>query len=82
MIIVNSAAILDELEKKGSPYSDRPVLEMGSELAGYSQTLVLIAYGARFRTYRKHLPPGCWKSPLYPRVWNMKIPSPRGYQEI
>jgi cytochrome P450 len=55
MIIVNSAAILDELDKKGSLYSDRPILEMGGELVGYSQFLVLIAYGARFRTYRKHL---------------------------
>lgn len=54
MIIVNSADILDELDKKGAMYSDRPVLEMGGELVGYSQTLVLLAYGARFRTYRKH----------------------------
>ncbi|KIM37607.1 hypothetical protein M413DRAFT_258291 [Hebeloma cylindrosporum] len=54
MIIVNSATIMDELDKKGAIYSDRPVLEMGGELVGYSQTLVLIAYGARFRTYRKH----------------------------
>ncbi|KDR73253.1 hypothetical protein GALMADRAFT_251844 [Galerina marginata CBS 339.88] len=54
MIIVNSASIMDELDKKGAIYSDRPVLEMGGELVGYSQTLVLISYGARFRTYRKH----------------------------
>lgn len=54
MIIVNSAAIMDELDKKGATYSDRPVLEMGGELLGYSETLVLIAYGSRFRTYRKH----------------------------
>ena len=54
MIIVNSTNIMDELDKKGALYSDRPVLEMGGEMLGYSQTLVLIAYGARFRTYRKH----------------------------
>ncbi|KAF9043239.1 cytochrome P450 [Panaeolus papilionaceus] len=54
MIIVNSAAIMEELDKKGSIYSQRPVLEMGGELVGYAQTLVLIAYGQRFRTYRKH----------------------------
>lgn len=54
MIIVNSASILEELDKKGAIYSDRPVLEMGGELLGYSQTLVLMAYGSRFRTYRKH----------------------------
>ncbi|KAF8814867.1 cytochrome P450 [Phlegmacium glaucopus] len=54
MIIVNSAAIMEELDKKGAIYSDRPVLEMGGELVGYSQTLVLMVYGSRFRTYRKH----------------------------
>ncbi|KAF8186283.1 OrdA protein [Pholiota molesta] len=47
MIIVNSARIMDELDKKGAIYSDRP-------LVGYDQTLVLIEYGSRFRTYRKH----------------------------
>ena len=45
---------MEELDKKGAIYSDRPVLEMGGELLGYSQTLVLIRYGPRFRTYRKH----------------------------
>ena len=54
MIIVNSAAIMAELDKKGAIYSDRPVLEMGGELVGYSNTLVLLRYGARFRTYRKY----------------------------
>ncbi|KAF8896779.1 OrdA protein [Gymnopilus junonius] len=54
MIIINSANIMEELDKKGAIYSNRPVLEMGGELVGYNQTLVLIAYGSRFRTYRKH----------------------------
>lgn len=27
---------------------------MGGELVGYNETLVLIPYGDRFRTYRKH----------------------------
>lgn len=54
VIIVNSPAILAELDKKGATYSDRPVLEMGGEMLGYSQTLVLLAYGTRFRTFRKH----------------------------
>ncbi|KAF9474070.1 cytochrome P450 [Pholiota conissans] len=54
MIIVNSARIMDELDKKGAIYSDRPVLQMGGKLVGYDQTLVLIEYGSRFRTYRKH----------------------------
>ncbi|TFK32635.1 OrdA protein [Crucibulum laeve] len=54
MIIVNSADVMDELDKKGAIYSNRPRLEMGGELVGYSETLVLIPYGERFRTYRKH----------------------------
>ncbi|KAG6915648.1 hypothetical protein DXG01_010612 [Tephrocybe rancida] len=54
MIIVNSAQVMAELDKQGSVYSDRPRLEMGGELLGYSDTLVLMPYGARFRTYRKH----------------------------
>ncbi|KAF4609943.1 hypothetical protein D9613_010304 [Agrocybe pediades] len=54
MIIVNSASIMEELDKKGAIYSDRPILEMGGELVGYAQTLVLMRYGQRFRTYRKH----------------------------
>ena len=48
MIIVNSAAIMTELDKKGAIYSDQPVLEMGSKLVGYSETLVLMHYGALF----------------------------------
>lgn len=54
MIIVNSAEIAtDMLEKKGSIYSDRPVMEMGGEMVGWKNTLVLITYGDRFRRYRK-----------------------------
>ena len=45
---------MEELSQKGAIYSDRPRLEMGGELVGYNQTLVLIPYGDRFRTYRKH----------------------------
>lgn len=54
MVIVNSAAIMEDLSKQGALYSDRPVLEMGGELVGYANTLVLLRYGPRFRTFRKH----------------------------
>jgi hypothetical protein len=54
MIIVNSAAVMEELSKWGAVYSDRPILEMGGELVGYANTLVLLRYGPRFRTFRKH----------------------------
>jgi cytochrome P450 len=55
MIILNSATIMDEFDKASSIYSDRPVLQMGGELVGYNETLVLLRYGPRFRTYRKHI---------------------------
>jgi hypothetical protein len=54
MFIVNSADIMDELDKQGAIYADRPVMEMGGELLGYKDTLVLLRYGPRFRSYRKH----------------------------
>ena len=62
---------MEELDKKGAIYSNRPVLEMGGELVGYSQTLVLIPYGQRFRTYRKHFSRYLGAQPiqnLYPLV--------------
>jgi hypothetical protein len=53
-IIVNSAKTAVELlEKKSRIYSDRPVLQMGGELVGWKDTLVLLPYGHRFRNYRK-----------------------------
>lgn len=55
MIIVNSASIMEEMDKKGSIYSDRPRLEFGGEMIGYSKTLVLMPYGARFRNFRKYI---------------------------
>lgn len=67
MIIVNSATIMDELNKKGAIYSDRPVLEMGGELVGYSNTLVLLRYGPRFRTFRKHFSGAIGPGPLEDR---------------
>ncbi|EAU84017.2 cytochrome P450 [Coprinopsis cinerea okayama7 len=54
IIILNSIKLaVDILEKKGSIYSDRPVMEMGGELVGWKNTLVLIPYGDRFRSFRK-----------------------------
>jgi len=55
MMIPNSAKIMDGFDKAGSIYSDRPILQMGGELVGYSDTLVLLRYGPRFRTYRRHI---------------------------
>ncbi|KAK2467136.1 hypothetical protein APHAL10511_000685 [Amanita phalloides] len=55
VIVVNSVDIMDEMDRKGAIYSDRPRLEMGGELVGYNETLVLIPYSDRWRTYRKHI---------------------------
>jgi len=55
LILLNSAAIMEEFDKASSIYSDRPVLQMGGELVGYNETLVLLRYGSRFRTYRRHI---------------------------
>jgi Cytochrome P450 len=54
LIILNSSEIATEmLEKKSSIYSDRPVLQMGGELVGWKNTLVLLPYGDRFRRFRR-----------------------------
>lgn len=54
MIIVNSVEVATELlEQKGYICSDRPVLQMGGEMVGWKNTLVLIPYGERFRNYRR-----------------------------
>lgn len=55
MIIVNSAEVMEQLDKNGSIYSDRPRLEMGGELVGYAKTLVLMPYNNRFRNFRRHV---------------------------
>ncbi|KAF8631286.1 hypothetical protein AX15_002609 [Amanita polypyramis BW_CC] len=54
IIILNSRRTVHEmLEKKSTIYSDRPVLQMGGELVGWKNTLVLLPYGDRFRRYRR-----------------------------
>ncbi|KAJ7591425.1 cytochrome P450 [Mycena floridula] len=51
LIILNSAKACSMLDK--SLYADRPVLQMGGELVGWKNTLVLLQYGDRFRRFRK-----------------------------
>ncbi|TFK43282.1 cytochrome P450 [Crucibulum laeve] len=54
LVILNSAKMaFDMLDKKSALYSDRPVLQMGGELVGWKNTLVLLPYGDRFRRYRR-----------------------------
>ncbi|KIM45959.1 hypothetical protein M413DRAFT_298764 [Hebeloma cylindrosporum] len=54
LIILNSAKVaIDMLDKKSAIYSDRPTLQMGGELVGWKNTMVLLPYGDRFRRYRR-----------------------------
>ncbi|KAF8826442.1 hypothetical protein HHX47_DHR5000291 [Lentinula edodes] len=54
LIILSSAKVaVDLLDKRSSIYSDRPVLQMGGELVGWKNTLVLLQYGDRFKRFRK-----------------------------
>ncbi|KAG1737603.1 cytochrome P450 [Suillus lakei] len=56
IIVLNSVkSAMDMLDKKGTVYSDRPVLPMGSELVGWKDSLGLLPYGDRFRQYRKNI---------------------------
>ncbi|KAJ7812014.1 cytochrome P450 [Mycena olivaceomarginata] len=54
MIIVNSLEVTkDLLDVRGANFSDRPVIPMGGELAGFNNTLPLAHYGDRVRKERK-----------------------------
>ncbi|KAJ6529904.1 cytochrome P450 [Mycena vulgaris] len=55
IVILNAASAMEAMDTKGSVFSTRPRLPMGGELVGYAQTVVLMPYGARFRTFRKHI---------------------------
>ncbi|KAG1752629.1 cytochrome P450 [Suillus paluster] len=55
IMVLNSVnTAMEMLDKKSSLYSDRPVLPMGGELAGWKHILALLPYGERFREYRKN----------------------------
>jgi hypothetical protein len=43
------------LDKKSAIYSDRPVLEMAGELAGFRNWTGFLAYGPRWRESRKYM---------------------------
>ncbi|KAG2144265.1 cytochrome P450 [Suillus clintonianus] len=54
IVVLNSVkSAMDMLDKKGTVYSDRPVLPMGGELCGWKHNLALLPYGDRLRRYRK-----------------------------
>lgn len=43
------------LDKKSAIYSDRPVLEMAGELAGFKKWTGFLTYGPRWRESRKYM---------------------------
>ncbi|KAJ7923835.1 cytochrome P450 [Mycena leptocephala] len=54
MVIVNSVKVAEDLlEARGANFSDRPVIPMGGELAGFNNSLTLSHYGDRLRKERK-----------------------------
>ncbi|GJE86535.1 cytochrome P450 [Phanerochaete sordida] len=56
MIILNSAKdAIALLDKRGTIYSDRPMLTMGGDLVGWKDSLGLLSYGPRFREYRRFM---------------------------
>ncbi|KAI0253131.1 cytochrome P450 [Lactifluus subvellereus] len=56
LIILSNAEVANEmLDKKGAIYSDRPVLQMAGELAGFNKWTGTLAYGSRWRESRKYM---------------------------
>ena len=56
IVVLNSVqAAIALLEKRGSIYSDRPIMTMVGELMAWGETLVFSPYGSRFRDIRKFL---------------------------
>ncbi|KAG1876536.1 cytochrome P450 [Suillus subalutaceus] len=56
IIALNSVkSAMDMLDKKGTMYSDRPVMPMAGELVGWKHSLALLPHGDRFRQQRKNM---------------------------
>jgi len=53
IILSSRKAIDDLLEKRGAIYSDRPIVPMAGDLAGYGQYVAMFPYGPRHREGRK-----------------------------
>jgi len=56
MIILNDVDLANEIfDKRGATNSDRPVLNMAGELAGFKDWTVPQSYGPRLRESRKYM---------------------------
>ena len=56
MIVLNDLDLANELlDKKGATCSNRPVLTMACELAGFKEMTGFLMYGQRFKESRKYI---------------------------
>ena len=54
--MLNDVDVANEiLDKRGATNSDRPVLNMAGELAGFKEWTVLLGYGLRLKESRKYM---------------------------
>ncbi|KAF7331776.1 hypothetical protein MKEN_00057500 [Mycena kentingensis (nom. inval.)] len=53
VVLGGTQVAVDLLDKRSAVFSDRPVCQMGGELVGWKNTLVLLPYGDRFRRFRR-----------------------------
>ena len=71
-IVFSSVEVMEELERKGSNFSDRPVLPMAGVLLGFDQMVLLAPYGPRWRMFRKYFTrafgPGKPIQTMYPLI--------------
>ncbi|KAF7967529.1 hypothetical protein HWV62_33982 [Athelia sp. TMB] len=54
LLVSDGDLAIEMLDKKSAKYSSRPVLQMGGELSGWKDTLILLRYGPTFREYRRY----------------------------
>jgi Cytochrome P450 len=56
LVILSDMEVANELlDKKSAIYSDRPVLEMAGELAGFKNWTGFLSYGPRWKESRKYM---------------------------
>jgi hypothetical protein len=56
LIILSDTEVANEmLDRKGAIYSDRPILHMAGELAGFNKWTGGLEYGSRWRESRKYM---------------------------
>ncbi|KZP25607.1 cytochrome P450 [Athelia psychrophila] len=54
MLISDGDLAIEMLDKKSAKYSSRPVLQMGGELTGWREALILMQYGPKFKEHKRY----------------------------